>query len=255
MNLPILCRAARSLRGSFRALLLTGAVLGFSLGTESANAETYIQTGLTNQLTLNDLIRELPVLSRQKEKSLAEQGAVQELVLLHERKMRGEGLPDLYQAAFSANYSTILEALIDGRIDEASGRQLLQAHRLLLDSVTCWQAKPNRDEAEGEDLLRRLSLTTQQLVDLDKEMGPVPIEVQTPLINGHQAWIEELLVWGCHCRFLSRGEIGHLRVLASRLERFEGYYKKDGRLTMSERERLHERLIELHRDLIAAVQD
>lgn len=208
----------------------------------------------THEPTLNDLIRRIPVNSLLAEKGLAELSAIQELLLVHESKMRGEGLPPLQRAHFAANYAAILSALIEERITEEFGREQLDIHRRLLDLAYEWASMKQPDPEYGELLIEGLKETAEDLRKGAEPLSAIPDSVRTPLINGHQIWVEELLVWGCHFRNLTAGDRSRLSLMLSRLQRFERYYKKDLRLTEWERESLHRRLIELNREVIKSLE-
>lgn len=228
---------------------------------------------LTHLETLNDLVHEVPRVSWRWDRALAELSAVQELAYLHERQMRGEGLPDELREGFSDHYSDILRALVEERVTEAAGRELLCAHRLLLQNARTYftQSRPvfgappnarlaanaSRDQPFVQATAARLKQAQARLVLLSQPgPGPVPVsDVRTPLLNGHQAWVEELLAWSCHCRSLSGGDIQIIRNRLHRLENAERSYKSDGRLTKYEREQLHRRLIELQRAVVEAIRD
>ena len=207
----------------------------------------------THESSLNDLLRRLPAYSRMRERELASLSAIQERMLVHERRMRGEGLPEAFQSRFSQNYSDIVSAIVDDRITMSYGRELLDVHRQLLDRARCWTERGARDEEYGKVVGLALEELKTELAGNSEPLAVVPECVRTPVVKGHQLWIEELAQSGASCPTLRLGEIGTLRIMAQRLERFEGYYKRDGHLTRYERENLHERLIDLNRELIDAL--
>lgn len=225
-------------------------VLAFSLLLAvSARAQSTDLIARTNQPTLNDLIRPIPIRSWRMEEQLASLSAIQEQVVLHERKMRGEGLPPVQRAHFSANYSSILNALIDDRITEQYGRDLLDVHRQLVCKARAWSSQPHPEEQYGRMLIEGLKELAAELSRNAEPLSVIPDTVRTPMINGNQLWIEELLIWGSHCNRLSPGDLGRLGVRLSRLEQDERNFKRDGYLSERERERLHARLIDLQRIL------
>lgn len=213
-------------------------------------ANSLEQVARTQERTLNDLIRELPVLSISRESELRRLSAIQELLYLHELRMRGEGLPSEMASAFSANYTAILSALVEDRITEDFGRELLSIHRQLLERTHLWMEKRIRDEHFPEELLKNLAFFLSDLHDKAAPLHEVPPAVRTPLVNGYQAWVGELLAWGCECGNLSPGDLSHIKVKTDELERFEGYYKADGVMQPYEREQLHGRFLNLTRDTI-----
>lgn len=216
--------------------------------------EDFSAVVLTEAATLNDLVRRLPILSRAHEEDLAGLSAIQETMLLHERRMRGEGLPGDFPARFSDLYSSIVTAIVDDRVTMAYGRELLTLHRQLIDRACGWQARGARDADYAALILEAIAEVKTELLSQSEPLAVVPDCVRTPVVKGHLLWIEELLVADCHCRVLSRGESGALRLMAQRIERFSGYYKRDLHLTRIERANLHERLIELNRELIDALR-
>ncbi|MCB1077701.1 MAG: hypothetical protein KDM64_07740 [Verrucomicrobiae bacterium] len=246
--------------------LVAVTILGVSLSLAPLGRAAVVSTGspvdlggfasvsLTQGATLNDLVRRLPILSRAHEEDLAGLSAVQERMLIHERRMRGEGLPAEYQQLFSDNYTAIVTAIIDDRITMRYGRELLCVHRQLLDRAYGWNETANKDAHYGEVVILALKDLREELDTKAEPLAVVPECVRTPVVKGHLLWIEELLQADCYCRVLSRGELGAQRVMAQRIERFEGYYKRDLHLTRIERENLHERLIDLNRELIDALR-
>lgn len=209
---------------------------------------------VTHAATLNDLLRRLPVLSRAQQEDLAGLSAIQEVMLVHERRMRGEGLDGEFPARFADLYAAIVSALVEDRITMNYGRELLHVHRQLLDRAHAWQAGRSRDSRYRDLILAGLAEVSTELATHAEPLEVVPLCVRTPMVKGHLLWIEELIRADCQCRVLSRGELGSLRMAALRLERFEGYYKRDLHLSRIERENLHERLIALNQDLIDAVR-
>lgn len=238
------------------ALTLPAASLRASLAVPppSRASDDFISVARTLEASLNDLVRGLPLGSPGQERALAGLSALQEGMLVHERRMRGEGLPEPQQAWLASNYGAIITAIVDDRITLAYGRELLCVHRRLLDLTWCWALAPQPDEERGELLVAGMQELRQELEDSAQGLGMVPLAVRTPAIKGHQLWIEELMHWARGCRVLSAGDLGRLQILAARLERFESYYKRDGFLTRQERENLHSRLIEMNRELVAALR-
>ena len=201
----------------------------------------------TNESTLNDLIRRVPIQSRMRERELAGLSAAQEQVLIHERRMCGEGLPLAQRQQFAATYSMIVSAMVDERISRRDGRALLDGHRVLIERAYAWAGLAKPDPAFGDNLNVSLETLRQLIHQKSVPLGERSPAALTPLVNGQLLWIEEMLIWGGQCRFISIGELGKIGRLAQRLERFEGYYKKDGVLTTRERSQLHRRMIEIHR--------
>ena len=213
-------------------------------------ANPMIQAAATQPNSLNDLIRELPVLSYAREAERRRLSAIQEMLYLHESRMRGEGLSPELAVAFSANYTAIISALVEDRIAEDYGRELLSIHRQLLDRTHLWMGKRVRDENFPAELVENLLYFLSELNQNAAPLANVPVSMRTPLINGYQVWVGELLAWGCECGKLNPGYRSRIEVKAAELERFEGYYKKDGVLQAYEREQLHGRFLKLTRETI-----
>lgn len=216
--------------------------------------EPFTEVAHTHDSALNDLIHRLPIISRRQEEELAGLSAVQEQMILHERLMRGEGLPDLHRRAFAGTYDAIVTAIVDDRITMQYGRELLCLHRQLIDRASFWQHAVHPDEQYGEVIILALEEIQDELGVNSEPLAMIPYCVRTPVVKGHLLWVEELMQYAAGCRVLSRGEISRLRLLAARLERFEGYYKRDGHLSFRERELLHDRLVDLNRALIDALR-
>jgi hypothetical protein len=214
-------------------------------------ADGFVGVATTQESALNDLVRRLPIISRAYEQDLAGLSAIQEMMLVHERRMRGEGLPTNLQKLFSDSYSAIVTAIVDDRITMCYGRELLDVHRQLLGRAFAWNKTPVKNADYGEVLALAINEMGEELATNAEPLATVPECVRTPAVKGHLLWIEEFFqASGCGRPFISRGRMGNLRLMAQRLERFEGYYKRDLHLTRIERENLHARLIELNRELI-----
>jgi hypothetical protein len=225
----------------------------FAIGLSSVSHGSPLEVSRTNESTLNDLIRELPAISPSWEEQLRKLSAIQEQLYLHERKMRGEGLPFEMAVLFSANYSAILAKLVEDRITADYGREMLSIHRQMLDRTREWLAKRVRDESYPDELAENLADFRGQLDRCSIDLVDVPDSLRTPVINGYQAWLGELLAWGEATGELNPGEISRIQVKASDLERFEGYFKNDSRLQPFEREQLHGRFIKLARETIETI--
>lgn len=245
---------------TLRSLLLAAAALACSSLTAPAaelapgGSDPFFDVSQSNTSSLNDLLRRMPRYGRGYEDSLAGLSAIQEQMLIHERRMRGEGLPESHRPLFAANYQAIVSAIVDDRITMHYGRELLRLHRELLIRAYQWQNRLNRDQEYGDVIVLALEEVREELAGNAEPLSVVPECVRTPVLKGHQLWIEELLQFGDHCRSLSRGELAGLALKAAQLERYEGYYKRDNHLTCRERENLHERLIELNRELVDALR-
>lgn len=213
-------------------------------------ADRYLEVSRTNENTLNDLVRELPILSPSWERQLRELSAIQEQLYLFEREMRGEGLPQPLAQAFSIHYNAIVGALIDDRITEEYGRDLLSVHRQLLVKSQEWTLKRIRDEKFPEEVINNLHFFLLELQENSLSTLEVPSSVRTPIINGYQVWLGELIAWGCDCNRLSPGARGRIMRKMQILEQFEVAVKKDGYLNRAERDLLHERFLNLTRDTI-----
>ncbi len=231
-------------------LLLCLAALAF--GPAFLQGEPPVEVATTNGNTLNDLFHRVPVISPAYDKPLRRVSAVQEQLYTFERKMRGEGLPAEMAALLSRNYGAILDALVDDRISEEQGRELLSIHRQLVDHTQVWMTKRIRNENYPTELRLNLEYFHQEMERSALPLFEVPDEIKTPVINGYQAWLGELVAWG-ECGNLAPGEIEGLRVKADELERFEQGFKADGVLQPFERELLHGRFLHLTRETIEVV--
>lgn len=216
-----------------------------SLSTASVRATSLLDVAYTNSNTLNDLVRRVESLSIHRDKQLRRLSAIQEAMVLYEQEMRGEGLPPTLAGAFSAHYSAIIRALIEDRISEDYGRDLLSVHRQLLYRTQEWNSKRFRDENFDQEVLENLEFFLTELNEKSVPLYEVPDSVRTPVINGYQVWLGELLAWGCESGALKSYDVAVIKRYASDLERFECVYKKDGCLFPYEREQLHKRLIKL----------
>ena len=247
-------------RGTAVPAFLAG-LMAIPTSADSADAhggdlaqDPFVGVAQTNESALNDLIHRLPIISRRQEEELSGLSAVQEEIILHERLMQGEGLPERHRQFFAANYDAILTAIVDDRITMEYGRSLLCLHRQLIDRAVFWSRTPSPDKRYGDVIIMALEEVQEELGVNSQPLEMVPYCVRTPVVKGHLLWVEELLQWGAGCEVLSRGELGRLRLLSARLERFESYYKRDGHLSFRERELLHERLVDLNRALIDALR-
>ena len=204
----------------------------------------------TNHRSLNDLIRRVPITSHSRERELRELSAIQELLLIHEQRMRGAGLPPVMSGAFAINYSAIISALVNDEISEDYGRDLLSLHRQMLERSYQWASSRNRDPNFPEELVNNILHFQEELAERKTPVFKVPESARTPLINGYQVWVGELLAWGCECGGLTPGQRSRIQVSLDHLERFECLYKKDGKLMPNERADLHGRLLKLTRKTI-----
>jgi len=202
----------------------------------------------TNRWSLNDLIRELPPVSPSRDRELRKLSALQEGLYLHERRMRGEGLPAPLDSAFALSYDAIVEAMVEDRLPLSIGREYLSLHRQLLARTRHWAGLRMRNEAFKGEVLANLSFFLAEMRERSTPADEVPHEIRTPLLNGYQVWVGELVAWGEESGALSPGARGRIEAAARHLERFEIQYKADGRLTLRQRELLHGRLVDLSRD-------
>ncbi len=233
-----------------RAVFLYGLMASFAL---PVFADSAVRVARTQENALNDLVRELPLATGSWRDQLRRRSAVQERLYLHELRMRGEGLPYEMASMFSANYSAILSALVEDRITEDVGRELLSIHRQLLERAGLWLTKRVRDERFPEELADNL---VYFLAELERQAVPleqVPENLRTPVVNGFEAWLGELIAWGESSGELAAGRLSRLRTKLADLERFEQIYKADGVLQPYEREKLHERLLDLALEVVAVV--
>lgn len=219
------------------------------------HADTIPEAARTKANSLNDLVRELPFTTGSWMDQLSRRSAIQEQLQLHERKMRGEGLPIELANNFSINYSDILSALVDDRLDEQSGRELLAEHRRQLAIAHEWMTKSER--LRNENFLYEM---TKEQVRLHDELrsrsllsGEVPDNLRTPMVNGYQAWVGELIAWGESSGGLRGADLARLRTKLTQLERFETIYKADGILQPGERKKLHGHLTSQALDIVLAV--
>lgn len=225
-------------------------VLVLLLIVGSLRANHFGEISRTNGNTLNDLVKDLPILSPSWSRQLGELSSIQEQLYLFEREMRGEGLEQPLEQAFSIHYDAIVKAMVEDRIDEEYGRDLLSVHRQLLDRTHEWTRKRVRDENFPEEVVNNLYFFLTELKENAVPLYEVPADLRTPVVNGYQVWLGELLAWGCECGQVTPGANGRLKHKLEQLERFEFYYKRDGVLNTVERRLLHKRFLELTRDTI-----
>lgn len=207
----------------------------------------------THANTLNDLLREIPLVVTSWDSQIRRLSAIQEQLYLHERRMRGEGLPPEMATIFSENYSSILTALVQDQLTEDYGRELLSIHRQLLDHTREWLGKRVRDAQYPEQLAANLAYFRSELDRHAIPLEEVPEQLRTPVINGYQVWAAELLHWAEASAQFAPGEIKGIGTKLDDLERFERYYKRDGVLQRNERDLLHGRFVRLARETILRV--
>lgn len=230
-----------------RTLPLVCFALGFAVPVLASPPHELARTQVSS---LNDLLRELPTFSGSWEKQIRRLSACQEQLYLHERRMRGEGLPFELAGAFSANYSAILSALVDDRLSETEGRELLSIHRQILARTHLWTTKRVRNENFPAEVVENLEYFLSELHQRANSPEAAPDSIRTPAINGYQAWIGELIAFGEETGEIAPGRLSRIRVKLDELERFEGYYKADGVLHPYERRLLHERFLAFTRDTV-----
>ncbi|MDF1824973.1 MAG: hypothetical protein P1U68_10045 [Verrucomicrobiales bacterium] len=223
-------------------------VLLFIAGSLRANY--FGEISRTNENTLNDLVKDLPILSPSWSRQLGELSSIQEQLYLFEREMRGEGLDQPLAQAFSIHYNAIVSAMVEDRIDGEYGRELLSIHRQLLSRTHDWTQKRVRDENFPTEVMNNLHFFLTELKENALTLFEVADGLRTPVVNGYQVWLGELLAWGGEAGQLTPGTQGRLKHKLEQLERFEFYYKRDGVLSAVERRQLHERFLVLTRDTI-----
>ncbi|NRB75414.1 MAG: hypothetical protein HRU46_13715 [Verrucomicrobiales bacterium] len=225
----------------------------FAVASASLQAESFSHIARTDDNTLNDLVGRLPLIFVPNDREARRLSSVQELLVIHEMKMRGEGLPEELASAFSANYSRILSALVEDRIPEDYGRDLLAVHRELLYQTHDWMQHRSREKEFIGDVLENLEFYQDELAQNSITIWEVPDSLRTPVVNGYQVWVNEFLAWGCECGYLNPGTQTRVQRLVEDLSRFEGYYKRDGVMHPHEREQLHERFLETTRETIELI--
>lgn len=235
---------------TMRAILLLGLVVSCAF---PAFADSAVRVARTQENSLNDLVRELPLTTGSWKEQLRRRSAIQERLYLHELRMRGEGLPFELAMMFSANYSAILSALVEDRITEDFGREMLTVHRQLLERTRLWTAKRVRDEDFPQELADNVAYFRAELERQALPLEQVPEHLRTPVVNGFEAWVGELIAWGESSGGLAPGRIARLRTKLAELERFERLYKADGVLQPFEREKLHERLLDQALEVVEVV--
>lgn len=216
-------------------------------------ANPFLEIARTDRNTLNDLLEEVPLYSRQREMQIRRLSSVQEQLVVFEEEMRGEELPEPLSSAFSIYYSAVMAALVDDRISEEEGRDALFIHRQLLDRTHLWMNKRIRDEDFPQKVIQNLHFFLTELEDSATPRNRVSPEIRTPVINGYQFWVGELLAWGERCGHLNPGQLSRIAVSMGNLERIECLYKRDGVLYRHERDDLHRRFIDLTRLTIELV--
>lgn len=226
------------------------AVLLAIITVSSSDGASLYDVATTNHPSLNDLIRRIPLTSRSRERQCREFSAIQEMLLVHEQRMRGAGLPPVMEGAFAINYSAIIKALVNDEISDDYGRDLLSLHRQMLKRSYQWAARRNRDPNFPEEVVNNIYHFQEEMAERKKPVYTVHPSLRTPLINGYQVWVGELLAWGCEDGGLTPGQRSRIQVSLDQLEYFECLYKRDGRLMPNERANLHERLLTLTRRTI-----
>lgn len=218
-----------------------------------SKADSFFEIARTDRNTLNDLLEEVPLYSLNREKELRRLSAVQEQLVVFEEEMRGDALPEPLSSAFSIYYSAILTALVDDRISEEEGRDALFVHRQMLRRTHQWMNRRVRDEKFPEKVIQNLHYFLTELEANAKPRHSVSPDVRTPVINGYQFWVGELLAWGESCGHLNPGQLSRISIALGNLERIECLYKRDGILYRHERDDLHRRFIDLTRFTIELV--
>ena len=236
-----------------RLFRLTLALLFLSAGPVSTHAGPFSEVAYTNENSLNDLIGRVAFLPLPDGKDLRRLSAIQEQLVLYERDMRGEGLPEGLAKAFSIHYSAVIAALVDDRIDDEYGRDLLSVHRQLLARTRQWACHPGRDEDFAKEVVKNLLYFVRELDEESLEPHEVPPGIRTPVINGYQVWLGELLAWGCETGAILAYDARVLQVKLDVLEQRECAFKRDGVLYPRELDLLHERFLELTQETIERV--
>lgn len=219
--------------------------------TSFLSAGYYPDAGSTTRNTLNDLLGRVTYLPVPPEDELVALSRIQEELVVFEKRMHGDGLPPIFAKAFSLHYGEIRDALIEDRIDEDYGRDLLSIHRQLLDRTHRWLASPHPDPAFGEEMLENLVFFAKELRANSVVIDDHGTGYATPMVNGYQLWLNELIAWASECHGLNAGLISRLSVQLRNLEYYEAIYKRDGIVYPNEHEHLHERFLDVARETFA----
>ncbi len=148
-------------------------------------------------------------------------------------------------------YKRIVKLLILGAIEEADGNSFKTQHNNI---VTTAKAA----NTDGLDATERQSIRTQ-LNTLNTEINSAITKAEqgtdrTPLVNRAQHRFEERIKFGIKSGRLSTLEASSLRRKVIKLEKLEERLKAGKDLSSTERERLMEEVLELHRDLTKALR-
>lgn len=226
-----------------RSIRIFLSVALFVVSISVSRADFDALAGQTQRNTLHDLLGRVTYIPVPPQKDLVKLSRIQEELLVFERRMNGEGLPPVFEKAFSVFYCAVRDAIVEERIDDAYGQDLLSVHRQLLERTHLWQAQRNPDPEFGKEMLRNLLHFVRELDANSRKDSEISYSEKTPLINGYQVWLGELIAWGCECNGLNAGLVSRLRVQARNLEHFEEIYKRDGHLCPNERDHLHKQLL------------
>ena len=234
--------------------LFFAATLALFVSVSPAKADFDDLAGLTKRNTLNDLLGRVTYIPVPPQRDLIKLSRIQEELLVYERRMNGEGLPPVFQKAFSVFYGVIRDAIVEERIDDEYGRDILSVHRQLLERTHLWQATRNPDPEFGKEMLRNLLHFVRELDANSRKDSEISLSEKTPLINGYQVWMGELIAWGCECNGLNAGLRSRLEVQLRNLEHYEELYKRDGHLCPNEREHLHKQFLRVTQETFAILR-
>ncbi|MDF1861387.1 MAG: hypothetical protein P1U87_14320 [Verrucomicrobiales bacterium] len=201
--------------------------------------------GGTQRNTLNDLLGRVTYIPVPSQRDLIVLSRIQEELVVFEKQMNGEGLPSPLKEAFSINYRAIRTSLVEDRISDDYGRDLLSVHRQLLDRTHAWLRQRNPNPEFGTEMIQNLYHFVSELQEKAIDPAAVNPSIQTPVINGYQVWLGELVAWACECNGLNAGLVSRLRVQIRNLEHFECLYKSDGVLYPNERDHLHKQFLKV----------
>ncbi len=211
-------------------LLITASVIAFSAQAASAQGRKH-----------------------HKKKS-AERSAAREEFILDKKDTHGsqnepgkDARPEDLGAYHKHTYSRIVSLAKAGSLTNDQATEFKLTHTEITNQIKT--AKESDTLTAGKKTSIRKDLNDLNDTINTSVKAPDAGDKRTPVVNKAQHKYEEVIQFGERSGRLSKGEASRLRRKVDSLEKLEARYKAGSSLSTREREKIHEEMIEIRRDL------
>lgn len=161
--------------------------------------------------------------------------------------------PENFEAYHKQSISRISVLLKAGKITEAQGSTFKLKHTEITTAIK--QAKEENKLTSGKKAALRNDLDElNDAINLVTTKGDQESK-RTPILNQRQNHYEELIEFGERSKRLSTGEASKLRREVKRLADLESRLKSGSELSQKEREKLHEEMLKVQKELKKELTD